>query len=84
MNVRVLEKSWRSPGNLFLKKDTNPAQCRLVPRPLCFTAVSSCGTLTGCRLFRNTKVTFTTSLQKNRQATLIEDVAASQRGRNVA
>ena len=24
MNVRVLEKSWRSPGNLFLKKGTNP------------------------------------------------------------
>ena len=23
-SIRVLEKSWKSPGNLFLKKGTNP------------------------------------------------------------
>ena len=23
-SIRVLEKSWKSPGNLFLKKRTNP------------------------------------------------------------
>ena len=28
-SIRVLEKSWKSPGNLFLKKGTNPVCCFL-------------------------------------------------------
>ena len=29
-SIRVLEKSWKSPGNLFLKKGTNPDMCNRV------------------------------------------------------
>ena len=25
-SIRVLEKSWKSPGNLFLRKGTNPVK----------------------------------------------------------
>ena len=31
MNFRVLEKSWKSPGNLILKKGTNPGFTCTVP-----------------------------------------------------
>ena len=27
-SIRVLEKSWKSPGNLFLKKGTNPVEAK--------------------------------------------------------
>ena len=27
-SIRVLEKSWKSPGNLFLKKGTNPGKLK--------------------------------------------------------
>ena len=28
-SIRSLEKSWKSPGKLFLKKGTNPEACYL-------------------------------------------------------
>ena len=30
-SIRVLEKSWKSPGNLFLKKGTNPVSVVILP-----------------------------------------------------
>ena len=39
-SIRSLEKSWKSPGKLFLKKGTNPD---LTSMAYLFTAVSVCG-----------------------------------------
>ena len=42
-SIRVLEKSWKSPGNLFLKKGTNPAYLVKFVILLLTTAHQVCG-----------------------------------------
>ena len=40
-SIRVLEKSWKSPGNLFLKKVTNPVIKSYFMRSFFFVSVYS-------------------------------------------